>query len=136
MKMEKPCIQREEYFELFAEPEKPYDLSERFFNFAVDVIHDVRTLPNSKEYNVVIYQLVKASTSVGANYEEAQAAVSKADFTNKIGICLKEARESYYWLRIIVATLDQNQHWKPLAREGGEIRKILGAIFTQVSKKR
>ena len=136
MGIEKPYIQREEYLGLFAEPEKPYNLSERFFTFAVNVIRQIRTWPDSKEYSVIIYQLVKAATSIGANYEEAQAAVSKADFANKIGICLKEARESHYRLRIIVTTLDQNEQWKPLEKESDEIKKILGAIYSKVSKKR
>ena len=135
-KVEKPYVLREEYLGLFEEPENPYNLSERFFRFAVEVIHQVRKLPNSKEYSVIVYQLVKAASSVGANYEEAQAAVSKADFANKIGICLKEAREAHYWLRIIIATLDENKPWKPLEKEGGEIKKILGSIYSKVSKRR
>jgi len=134
--MDKPYEQCDEYLDLVGEPEKPYKLSERFFSFAVGVIRQVRTLPDSKEYSVIVYQLVKAASSIGANYEEAQAAVSKADFVNKIGICLKEAREAHYWLRIIIATLDKNEPWKPLEKEGGEIKKILGSIYTKVSKKR
>ena len=59
------------------------DLQIRLFRFSVDVIREVRNLPNSKEYQVISYQLLKAATSVGANYEEAQGAVSKADFSNK-----------------------------------------------------
>jgi len=47
------------------------------------------------------YQLAKSSTSSGANYEEAQGAISRADFKNKVHISLKEMRESHYWLRII-----------------------------------
>lgn len=49
------------------------------------------------------FQLGKSSTSVGANYEEAQAGSSKADFKNKVRISLKEARESNYWLRVLKA---------------------------------
>ncbi|WP_291093681.1 four helix bundle protein [Empedobacter sp. UBA6745] len=52
---------------------------------------------------IIKYQLVKAATSIGANYEEAQAGSSKADFINKVDISLKEARESNYWLRLIEA---------------------------------
>jgi four helix bundle protein len=134
--VDKPYVERDEYLDLVGEPEKPYNLSERFFSFAVDVIRQVRILPDSKEYSVIVYQLVKAASSIGANYEEAQAAVSKADFANKIGICLKEAREAHYWLRIIIATLDKNGPWKPLEKEGGEIKKILGSIYSKVSKRR
>ncbi len=52
---------------------------------------------------MICYQLAKSSTSVGANYEEAQAGASKADFKNKVKISLKEARESNYWLRVVKA---------------------------------
>jgi len=78
------------------------NLKERLFRFSVDIIKEVRNLPNSREYQVISYQLLKSSTSVGANYEEAQSAVSKADFSNKIGTSLKEMRESNYWIRIII----------------------------------
>lgn len=132
-----PYIQSGDYLSLVGEPEKPYALAERLFAFAVNVIRQVRTLPSSKEYSVITYQLVKAASSIGANYEEAQAAVSRADFSNKIGICLKEAREAHYWLRIIIATLDQDMgKWRPLEREAEEIKKILGSIYVKVSKKR
>ena len=132
-----PYIQSEDYLSLVEEPEKPYALAERLFAFAVNVIRQVRTLPRSKEYSVITYQLVKAASSVGANYEEAQAAVSRADFSNKIGICLKEAREAHYWIRLIIATLDQStDEWKPLEREADEIKRIMGSIYAKVSQKR
>ena len=58
-------------------------------------------LPKSTGAKNIAYQLAKSGTSVGANYEESQASQSKEDFYYKIGICLREARESSYWLRII-----------------------------------
>ena len=135
--MKNPYIQSDDYLRLVEEPEKPFALAKRLFNFAVNVIRQVRTLPRSKEYSVITYQLVKAASSVGANYEEAQAAVSRADFSNKIGICLKEAREAHYWIRLIIATLDQNtDEWKPLEREADEIKRIIGSIYAKVSQKR
>ena len=80
---------------------KEHDLGERLFRFAVDVLKMLGKLKGAKEMDVIKYQLSKYATSSGANYEESQAAVSKADFTNKIGISLKEMRESNYWLRIV-----------------------------------
>lgn len=65
------------------------DLSKRLFHFSINVITSGRKLPRSDEYKILCQQLIKSSTSVGANYEEAQAAVSKADFSNKVGISLK-----------------------------------------------
>jgi len=60
------------------------DLSKRLLKFAINVITLLRKLPNTLEYKVIKYQLIKASTSSGANYEEAQRASSKADFTNNL----------------------------------------------------
>jgi len=77
----------------FQEHKLKNELQERLFKFAVNVIKLIRLLPKGKEYDVISYQLIKASTSSGANSDEAQAAVSKADFSNKIGISLKEMRE-------------------------------------------
>ena len=77
------------------------DLRQRSFRFAVDVLLLLRTTSNSKESDVIKYQLSKAGTSVGANYEESQATNSRADFRYKISICLKEIREANYWLRIM-----------------------------------
>ena len=66
------------------------DLSRRLFKFAVDVIKMLRTLKGGNEIKIISNQLCKAATSAGSNYEEAQGAVSKADFGNKVGISLKE----------------------------------------------
>jgi len=112
------------------------DLQERLFKFAVDVIGATKELPYTTEYKLIIYQLVKSSSSVGANYEEAQAAVSKADFSNKVGIALKEIRESNYWIRIINATLAESTKFLVLEKESNEIKKIMGSIYSKTSKKR
>lgn len=110
------------------------DLSERTFEFAVDIILLLKTVSYVKENNVVRYQLAKSGTSVGANYEESQATNSRADFRYKIGIALKEARESNYWLRIMERTKMGNQEAvKRLVKEFGEIKAILATIFNKVS---
>ncbi len=77
------------------------DLSERTLQFAINVIKYLRKHPNTTEYKIIKYQLIKSSSSMGANYEEAQGASSKADFTNKVRISLKESRESNFWLKVI-----------------------------------
>ena len=76
------------------------NLSERLLKFAIDIIVFLRKLPNTEEYLIIKRQLIKSSTSSGANYEESQGASSKADFTNKVRISLKEMRESNYCLSI------------------------------------
>lgn len=112
------------------------DLQRRLFQFSIDIIKGVRNLPNSREYQVISYQILKSATSVGANYEEAQAAVSKADFSNKIGISLKEIRESNYWIRIIIEISETNSKWTSLEAESKELMKILGSIYSKCSKSR
>jgi len=112
------------------------DLQDRLFNFVVNVIIQIRNLPNGVEYNVISYQLIKAATSTGANYEEAQGAVSKADFANKVGIALKEMRESNYWIRLVIAITEKNNEWKKLRQESAELMKILGSIYSKTSVKR
>lgn len=112
------------------------DLQKRLFRFAIDVIKTVRKLPKGSEYLIISRQLIKSSTSSGANYNEAQAAVSKADFTNKIGISLKEMRESNYWIRIIIDILVSNDEWLKLNKESQELMNILGSIYTKTSSPR
>jgi four helix bundle protein len=82
---------------------KKSDLSERLFEFAVRCIKYLRTLSYDTEYKIIRYQLIKSSTSAGANYEESQGATSKADFHNKVKISLREMKESNCWLKIIKA---------------------------------
>ncbi|NEW82964.1 MAG: four helix bundle protein [Mariniphaga sp.] len=112
------------------------DLQDRLFNFVVNVIIQIRNLPNGVEYNVISYQLIKAATSTGANYEEAQGAVSKADFANKVGIALKEMRESNYWIRLVIAITEKNDEWKKMRQESAELMKIMGSIYSKTSVKR
>jgi len=106
-------------------------LLERTFKFGVELLIMLRKLPNDFSTNVPKKQLARSCTSIGANYEEAQAAVSKKDFANKIGISLKEARESYYWIRVLIAISTEEQINDVLKRqlkEADELRNIFGAI--------
>jgi four helix bundle protein len=66
------------------------DLSKRLFRFAIDVIKMLWNINGGDEIKIIRIQLIKAATSAGANYEEAQGAVSKPDSGNKVGISLKE----------------------------------------------
>ena len=112
------------------------DLNGRLFSFAVHVIGFLKKLDNSAEVRVIKHQLVKAATSSGANYEEAQGASSKADFINKVRISLKEMREVNYWLRIIKETqIDSSSTLVRLINESEELKKILGSICLKAGKK-
>jgi len=113
------------------------DLSKRLFNFAVRVIKFLRKLPKSPEYNVIRYQLVKSSTSTGANYDEAQSGSSRADFRNKVNISLKEMSESNYWLEIIKAIIETKYDEKELTwliNESEELDNILGSIVKKMKE--
>ena len=99
------------------------DLIDRLFNFAVEVIQFLRTIRNNQETGIIKYQLTKAATSGGANYEESQAASSKADFINKVNISLKEMREANYWLRIIKASkINGSEKLLELINESEELK--------------
>ena len=108
---------------------KENELKERLFRFAVDVLRMLGKLKGGKEIDVIKYQLSKSATSSGANYEESQAAVSRADFINKIGISLKEMRESNYWLRIIEKLFPETENIIFLVGESEELGKILASIL-------
>ena len=90
-------------------------ITDRAFAFAVRVVKLCKYLErHSGVSKLIISQLLAAATSVAANLEEAVAAQSRADFIHKNAISLKEARESNYWLRLIVAT----EPFKPSIRSG------------------
>lgn len=109
------------------------DLQKRLFRFAVDVLKMLRSLKGGNDLNIISHQLGKSATSSGANYEEAQASVSRADFGYKIVISLKEMRESYYWLRILKELYHDHEEIIRLTKESSELKNILGAINLKVS---
>jgi four helix bundle protein len=110
--------------------QKKNDLCERTFEFAVKVIEFLKTLPYSPENKTIRTQLSKSACSSGANYEESQGGSSKADFSNKVRISLREMRESNFWLRIIKRTVTEINiaDLDYLITESGELKKILGSI--------
>ena len=110
---------------------KTEELLNRTFDFGVDCLLFLETLPKSKMFAVITFQLAKASTSVGANYEEAQSAESGKDFIHKIGVVLKEARESNYWLRVLNSILPDSkkiEKFKNMLNESFELKKIFTSI--------
>ncbi|HVO75861.1 MAG TPA: four helix bundle protein [Ignavibacteriaceae bacterium] len=116
---------------------KTEELLERVFLFGVDTLKFLMTLPKEKVYNIPIFQLGKASTSSGSNYEEAQGAESPKDFNHKIGIVLKEVRESNYWYRVLNAIIPDSRNNNELQRllnESFELKKIFSAIKISTEK--
>ena len=108
-----------------------YDLEERTFQFAKAVRLFVKTLPKTIANIEDIRQLVKASGSVGANYREANEALSKKDFLMRIKISRKESKESAYWLRLIneTNTLKNANEARSLIQEANELKKIFSSII-------
>lgn len=115
----------------------PQDIRERTFQFALRIIKLCNEL--NKRPGVcrdISRQLLKAGTSVGANTEEAQAAQSKADFTSKNSIALKEARETHYWLRLLIAAKVMPEDRRSgLRDEAEEIMRILGSIVVTAKRR-
>ncbi len=112
---------------------KQYDLEDRILEFAKRVRRFVnklsKTLANTEDGK----QLIRSSGSVGANYIEANEALSKKDFVIRIKICRKEAKESRYWLRLI-STNGNNElekERKYLENEAKELTHIFGSIVTK-----
>src|SRR3989344_4127324 len=80
------------------------EMRQRLLRFSVMIIRLANKLPRTPAGFAIAGQIVRSGTSIGANCEEAQDAVSRNDFLNKLSIALKEARESLYWLKVIMMT--------------------------------
>ena len=86
------------------ELQKKRDIVERTFNFSIEIIKLISLLPKNSLGFSLTSQIVRSGTSIGANVEEAQGAISKKEFIQRMQIALKEARETRYWIRIIIET--------------------------------
>ena len=111
------------------ETKRVYDLEERTARFGEAIIDFAKTIPQDAVTNRIINQLVGAGTSVGANYVEADDAVSKKEFLKSIGTCRKEARETKHFLRMIVRAVPE---LKPQARTLWMEAKELHLIFSKI----
>jgi four helix bundle protein len=115
---------------------RKYDLEERTARFGEEIIKFAKKIPKNSVTLPLINQLVRAGTSVGANYCEADDAESKQDFKHKIGICKKEARETKHWLRMIeVAVPELKEEIKKLWQEAKELHLIFKKINQSLKKK-
>lgn len=113
--------------------ERKYDLEERTAKFGEEIIKFCRKIPRGPITDPLITQLVKAATSVGANYCEADDAESKEDFRHKIGICKKEAREVKHFIRMVaIAVQELKEEGRKLWQEAKELNLILNSIYKKV----
>ncbi|MCH7828088.1 MAG: four helix bundle protein [Bacteroidetes bacterium] len=112
---------------------KKWDLEERTAKFGEDIILFCRKTLKDPITIPLITQLIKAGTSVGANYCEADDAESKKDFKHKIGIVKKESRESKHFIRMIVVAVPRlKEDGKPLWQEAKELNLIFNSIYKKV----
>ena len=104
-------------------------IENKSFNFAVRIVKLYQYLCNEKKEYVLSKQLLRSGTSIGANVSESQRGQSKLDFYAKISIALKEANETYYWIRLLHATdyLSEKEYLS-LESDINEIISILVAI--------
>jgi four helix bundle protein len=107
---------------------KKYDLEDRTLTFARRVIDLVEKLPKNLTNGEIGRQLIRSAGSVGANYIEANESLSKKDFAMRIKICRKEAKETRYWLKLILCPSDCENARSSLLDEVNELTKIFGAI--------
>ena len=114
---------------------KSYDLEERTARFGESVISFCMDLPRDTITAPLISQLIRSSTSIGANYVEANNASSKKDFTNKIFICKKESQETKHWFRMLVRCLPKHENKiKMLWQECHELNLIFQKIISTLQK--
>ncbi|MDD4995152.1 MAG: four helix bundle protein [Patescibacteria group bacterium] len=114
---------------------KPYNLEERTFEFSKQVAVFCKNLPKTQSNYEYTRQVIRSSGSVGANYIEANEALSSKDFLMRIKICRKEAKETAYWIGLIIATNDADlENAKRLYEEAIELKKIFSSIAEKTKK--
>lgn len=106
------------------------DIDKRTYNFALDTVNFIQKLPKNMIAIELGKQLLRSATSISANVEEAQGAFSKEDFTYKMNTALKEAKESYMWLKLIrdAKISIETEKLSKLIDECYQIKNILGKI--------
>ncbi|MBI5414054.1 four helix bundle protein [Candidatus Peregrinibacteria bacterium] len=106
-----------------------YDLEERSAKFGENVIEFIKSIQTNDILKPLFHQLIRSSTSIGANYMEANYASSKRDFRNKIAISTKESNETKYWLRMIAkASPEKADICRKLWKEAHELTLIFAKI--------
>ena len=112
-------------------------LLEKSFDFAVRVVNLYKHITNNKKEYILSKQLLRSGTSIGANVTEAQRGQSKADFTAKMAIALKEAYETEYWLRLLYKTEYMNaMEYDSIHKDIEEIISLLISICKTASSKK
>ena len=111
-----------------------FDLEPRTLNFTKNIIKLCKILPFNNINSVLINQIIRSSASVGANYREANDALSKKDFVHRLRISRKEAKETIYWLQLIKEA-NQKVDINFLVDECSQLKNILSSIITKMENK-
>lgn len=112
--------------------EPKYDIHERIYEFIVRVIKLVNSLPKTPANIVIIPQLLRCVTSMGANDQEADGTLTKKDFTYCYTVVRKENKETVFWLRLIADTNPMIRNkMSGMIQEGQEIAKIVSSIINK-----
>ena len=107
-----------------------YNLEDRTLEFNKRIIRMYKSLPKNDINTILTKQILRSGSSVGANYIEANESLGKKDFKYRIRISRKEAKETTYWLNLIIESNGNFENRiKPLLQESIEIRKILSSII-------
>ncbi len=119
---------------------RKFDIYERAFEFAVRVANLLSVLPKNQAILEYSKQLIRSSGSIGANIEEADGALTKKDFINKLGIARREARESKHWLRLIekitpFLSPDKRKGLDWQINEAEELMLILSSIINKTKRR-
>lgn len=107
------------------------ELEKRMLKFSINLAKELKRLPRDLINNKLVGQAIRSGTSVGANYEEGNAAESYRDFQHKLNISFKEAKETRYWLNIMISINQDHKHnLQPLQQEVDEFARILGKALS------
>ncbi len=111
------------------------DIRERTYQFSIRIVRLCQALDEDRIGRVLMSQILRAGTGIGANLEEGQAAQSKKDFISKVSIARKEAFEAHYWLRLLRGCgLIPEDRMADIIDECEEIAKVLSAIVLSAKK--
>ena len=108
-------------------------MEKRTKQFAVEIIKLSSLLSNSEHERIIRNQIIRSGTSIGANYREANFSRSKADFKNKLGICVGETNETLYWLELIMEFRGENKAIIMLYSEAKEFLAIFTSAINKLS---
>lgn len=115
---------------------KPFDIKDRSFEFALDCLKYCKTISLEHKEYILTKQLSRSATSVGANIREAQNSNSKKDFIHKLSIAQKECNESIYWIELLKTFLElTSEETLRLLKEANELLRILSSIVLNTKQR-